>query len=146
MRVSIKRSRQLTISLLIVHSLAAVIVVNLDVAIATKLALLSAIIVSVVYYFFYARFCVINLAVDLIFKEEAKVLVDFSEDGYQQASLCHDTVIHPWLVILNLKLQSGAKVSIPILRDSTSHEQHRRLRVCLGLQRYRLDANNKKIV
>ena len=111
-----------------------------------KLALLIAITVSAVYYLFYARFCVINQAVDLIFKEEAKVLIDFSEDGYQQASLCHDTVIHPWLVILNLKLQSGSRVSIPVLGDSISCDQHRRLRVYLGLQRYRLDANNKKMV
>ncbi|MBL4851763.1 MAG: hypothetical protein JKY90_05725 [Gammaproteobacteria bacterium] len=56
----------------------------------------------------------------------------------KRAEISGDSYLHPWLVILNLRFADGKRLSIPLPRDSLDHNQHRKLRVYLRLQQYRL--------
>lgn len=142
LRIPVKTSPWLVGCLLIAHTGVAVIVLRLNApggltALLTLLLLYSA-------YHYLRPMPARQAVVDLLLKDTGKVLVGFSNGEYCQAEILGDSYIHPWLVIVNLKLAGGGRLSIPLLRDHVEEDQHRQLRLYLCLQQYRLTAEKRK--
>ncbi len=53
-------------------------------------------------------------------------------DGKQlNGQICGDTLVTPWLVLLNVRIDGGGRRSVVVLPDSLPREDFRRLRVLL---------------
>ncbi len=137
LRIDVKTSRFLIIFVVIAHGTAFLVAASIAATWYIKLALILSVVVSAYYSLFISPFLVLRHPLVLLFKNSANALIKFNGKGFHRAKICNDTYIHPWLVVLNLKLATGKRVSIPLLKDGMSSEQHRQLRVYLKIQGYR---------
>lgn len=137
-------SQRLRTIIIIAHAWCAVLVLLLTAEASVKSALLLIIIVSLAFYLnrFYLnkRF----MPFRIVLKNQAHVRLLLANDKVEKAIILSDTYLHTSLVILRLKTESGRVMSLPLLRDGVSGDQHRRLRVYLRLQQYQMEAIRKK--
>lgn len=136
LRVPLKPSRRFSVVIWLAHGFAAVSVLAAALALAIKLSLLSLIAVSLCYYCKRYGGAGSLWPQYLLLKDEGKLQLHYADGSGIQARLLGDTYVHPWLVVLNVRLASGKRLALPLLTDSVSPDQHRQLRVYLHLQRH----------
>ncbi len=54
-----------------------------------------------------------------------------SDDGDQPLQLAPDSVVWPWLVVLNFRRENSGRLALPLLPDSLAADTLRRLRAAL---------------
>ncbi len=138
LRLDIKASRQLKLCLILFHLLMILEITVLAASIAAKTGLLVMVLASLCFYLYRYRNGGTTLPTTVLLKDAGNVLVEFSAADSRRARVAGDSYLHPYLLILNLRFVGGGSLSLPLLRDSLASDQHRRLRVYLRLQQYRL--------
>lgn len=133
LRISLKPSRYLAVTLVAAHAAAAALVVPLEVPLAVKAALELAIVLSGYYSTWRTAMlrsgrCIVSLELD----RAGLVNVRSRLGEWQEARLLGTTFVSPALTILNLKLTDRSVARhVIIMRDSLPAEDFRQLRVLL---------------
>lgn len=131
LRVEVNASVYYLAYVLVVVGLAVMAVSILDLSLWFRLLLISTIIL------FSILSCLQNLRPKtVIWQSDNKWLL--IDKRNRPASVMQDSVVLPWLLILNFKLESGGIKSLIIFRDSTHSECFRKLSVRLKVSAAKL--------
>ncbi len=84
-----------------------------------------------------------NIQTELQWKPDGQWLLRHQLTTYQ-VRLSTDSLITPWLTILNFKSNDGRKFTVTIVKDNINKEDFRRLRVRLKVEA-RADASHATI-
>jgi len=144
LHLEVQVSQRLRFIIIIAHAWCALLALVLAAEALIKIVLLIMVLASLVFYlnrFYLTKRC---MPCSIVLKDEAQVRLQFADDNVEYAIIMGDTYLHPSLVILRLQTENGRALSLPMLRDSMSGDQHRQLRVYLRLQQYRMEVIRKK--
>lgn len=132
--LEIKPSRCLAVYVLCIHSVAALVVVILPVPLWMMCGALLVLLLS----------CVLTFKQRIRLRSHKAIvgLNRFADGAWQlrltngaihQANLLPDSYLHPELLVLNFRQDSGKRCSVVLLRDSADSSSLRRLRVAFTL-------------
>ena len=71
----------------------------------------------------------------LVWQADGDWLLQTRDGKESGARLLPGSYSHPWLVVLNLRLDNGRQRSVVLFADALAPDMHRRLRARLGLSR-----------
>lgn len=67
----------------------------------------------------------------LRFNGREDVHIGFRDGGMERGRLLGGSTVSRWLVLLDIRLDSGRRIAVPLMRDALGPGEHRRLRVWL---------------
>lgn len=144
LRLDVKASSLLRRIIIVAHGCALLLIGCLSICVVVMLTLIMLIFASLFFYLHRFRAGGTYMPRVIILEDLAKIKFQYAAGEKQPGEIIADSYFHPWLVILNIKMNDGKKRSLPLLRDSLPHDQHRRMRVYLRLQQYRINADKQK--
>jgi toxin CptA len=131
--LDIRRSRLLIAWIVAVHLLGVSVAVLVPLEWFWRAGIILAVAVSLLFSWKKFVFGQSRLSVRrLVWDAEGDWYVVFPDGKEEDARLLPDSFVHPWLVILNLRMrQSGRVISVPFFRDSLDKDTLRKVRVRL---------------
>jgi toxin CptA len=133
LRVPLKPSRYLALTLTAAHACAAIVLIPLELALWSTLALLTLIVASFAYAL--RRHALLRSAGSFIvveFRQHDCVAVQTRDGRWHEARVLPTTCVSPLLTVLNLRVPRRVFARHVVLaRDSANNEDYRQVRVWL---------------
>jgi toxin CptA len=132
-RVQLKRSRLLAVSLTLTHCAAAATVFPLDAGIQAKAALIASVIVSLVRVLYrHALLRSPRSVVELEIHDQEKAAIRTRRTAWRDARILSTSCVTPSLTVLNLRTEDTRPAQhVLLVRDNVDEEAFRRIRVLL---------------